>query len=95
MTTPHAATPTFTVECFGVPRLLAGPAVECAGATLTGLARDLGERRPSLRGAVLDPATDWLLPGYVFVVDGQFTRDPDAPLAPGCSVLLVSSAAGG
>jgi hypothetical protein len=44
---------------------------------------------------VLDARTGWPLDGYSFVVDEQFTRDPDLPLHDGISVLLVASAAGG
>ncbi len=96
MTSPNPpAAPTVTVECFGVPRMLAGAAVPCAGDTLAEIARDLGRHAPTLLGAVLDPATGWLLPGYVFVIDSAFTRDPGATIHPGCAVLLVASAAGG
>lgn len=83
------------VECFGVPRLLAGRSIECGGRTLGELAADLARRRPALAGPVLDPATGWLLPGYVFVVEGRFSRDPLLPVGPGAAVLLVAAAAGG
>ncbi|MFM9105610.1 MAG: hypothetical protein ACKOWF_02790, partial [Chloroflexota bacterium] len=92
---PPALAADVPVECFGVPRLLAGPAVPCRGRTLAELARDLGRQRPALLGPVLDPAAGWLLPGYVFVLDGAFTRDPAAPVRPGAAVLLVAAAAGG
>lgn len=84
------------VEVFGVPRLLLGtPRTEAAGDTLGALAADLAAHCPVLAGSVLDPAGGWLLPGYVFVVDGRFTRDRALPIAPTSEVLLVSSVAGG
>jgi molybdopterin converting factor small subunit len=88
--------PTVPVEVFGVPRLLLGTArAEAAGSTLGALAADLAARCPALSGRVLDPETGWLLSGYVFVVDGRFTRDRALPIAPASEVLLVSSVAGG
>ena len=84
------------VEVFGVPRLLLGGSrAEASGETLGALAADLAARCPALAGSVLDPADGWLLPGYVFVVDGRFTRDRALPVAPSSEVLLVSSVAGG
>jgi hypothetical protein len=81
---------------FGVPRLLAGARVVVAsGETLGDLAGDLVRGHPTLAGRVLDRDTGWLLDGYSFVVDEQFTRDRSRPLRPGTSVLLVASAAGG
>lgn len=88
--------PPIQVEVFGVPRLLLGaPRADAAGATLGALSADLAGRCPALAGPVLDPDSGWLLPGYVFVVDGRFTRDPALPVAPASEVLLVSSVAGG
>jgi molybdopterin converting factor small subunit len=88
--------PSFTVELFGVPRLLTGARVLAAsGATLAELAADLVRRYPVLAGRVLDTESGWPLAGYCFVVDEQFTRDRERPLQPGTSVLLVASAAGG
>lgn len=102
MTTPSVERPeqvpivTVAVELFGVPRLLTGcRVVEAAGATLLDLAANLAAQHPDLRGRVLAPESGWLLPGYTFVVDDQFTRDPATALRPGASVLLVSSVAGG
>src|SRR5215212_2977781 len=94
----HPDTPllSITVELFGVPRLLMGArALTANGATLADLAADLVQRSPVLAGRVLDACTGWPLDGYSFVVDEQFTRDPDLPLHAGTSVLLVASAAGG
>ncbi len=91
-----SSSPTVAVEVFGVPRLLLGaPRAEAAGRTLGALAADLVARNPALAGSVLDPETGWLLSGYVFVVDGRFTRDRALPIAPSSEVLLVSSVAGG
>jgi molybdopterin converting factor small subunit len=93
---PDTLTPSVTVELFGVPRLLEGArSISAAGATLADLAADLVRRSPALAGRVLDARTGWPLDGYSFVVDEQFTRDPDLPLHDGISVLLVASAAGG
>jgi molybdopterin converting factor small subunit len=92
----HHSLPSIRVELFGVPRLLMGTrSLTAQGATLTDLAADLVRRCPTLAGRVLDTRTGWPLDGYSFVVDEQFTRDPDLPLHAGSSVLLVASAAGG
>jgi hypothetical protein len=88
------ALPSIVIECFGVPRVLAGARVEACGGTLGDLAGDLARRAPVLSGPVLGP-DGWVLPGYVFVVDGRFTRDPHTLLGPESAVLLVASAAGG
>ena len=91
-TRPHHV----TIELFGVPRLLAGKQTAAGeGLSLGELAADLLRREPALAGRVLDAATGWPLPGYAFVVDERFTRDPHLPLREGVSVLLVASAAGG
>ena len=88
--------PSITVELFGVPRLLAGTrSVVACGETLADLAVDLVRRNPALAGRVLDAGTGWLLDGYSFVVNEQFTRDRNLSLTAGTSVLLVASAAGG
>ncbi|MCA9881116.1 MAG: hypothetical protein KC442_25130 [Thermomicrobiales bacterium] len=84
------------VELFGVPQLLAGRAdITVRGATLAEAAADLMGRAPQLAGAVLHPETGWPLPGYSFVVEERFTRDPALPLADTSAILLVASAAGG
>jgi molybdopterin converting factor small subunit len=93
---PAPADATVTVELFGVPRLLAGRAIETAHRdTLGELAAALAARCPELVGPVLDEATGWLRAGYTFVVDERFTRDAGYPVGPGAAVLLVASAAGG
>lgn len=84
------------VELFGVPRLLARQAsIRVPDGSLAEVARALLGRCPELAGAVIDPATGWLLDGYTFVVGERFSRDPAASIAPGDAVLLVASAAGG
>lgn len=94
---PHpSAGPEHEVELFGVPRLLAGRAcIPARGATLAGVAADLVQQAPQLAGAVLLAETGWLVPGYTFVVDERFTRDPAQPVTAASSILLVASAAGG
>lgn len=87
--------PAIVVECFGVPRVLAGPRLEATGATLGALAADLAARFPVLRGCVIDGDPGWIVNGYTFVVDDRFSRDPGTRVSAGSSVLLVSSAAGG
>jgi hypothetical protein len=93
---PPSSGPTHEVELFGVPRLLAGRArIPVGGATLAEVAASLAQCAPQLAGPVLQAETGWLLPGYSFVVDERFTRDPSQPVVAGASILLVSSAAGG
>ncbi len=84
------------VEFFGSPQLLTGRRqVEVPGRTLREVAGALAHEFPALAGPVIDPATGWLNGGYIFVVDGRFTRDPSYPVGPGSTVLLVSAQAGG
>jgi molybdopterin converting factor small subunit len=84
------------VELFGVPRLLVGQrSLAVAGTTLRELAAGLATRGAPLVGPVIDPATGWLVDGYIFVVDEVFTRDPSRVLSPASTVFLVSSVAGG
>jgi hypothetical protein len=79
-----------------VPRLLAGRSrITVGGSTLAEVAASLAQCAPQLAGPVLQGDTGWPLPGYSFVVDERFTRDPAQPVAAGASILLVSSAAGG
>lgn len=93
---PPPSGPRHEVELFGVPRLLAGRArIPVCGATLLDVAASLAQCAPQLAGPVLQSETGWLLPGYSFVVDERFTRDPSQPVAAGASILLVASAAGG
>jgi hypothetical protein len=93
---PPSSDPTHEVELFGVPRLLAGCSrIPVCGTTLAEVAANLAQRAPQLAGPVLLVETGWLLPGYSFVVDERFTRDPLQLVPAGASILLVSSAAGG
>jgi molybdopterin converting factor small subunit len=89
-------TVTVRVELFGIPQLLTGRRqVEVPGRTLREVAGALAQQFPALAGSVVDPATGWLNGGYLFVVDGRFTRDPSCRVGPESSVLLVSAQAGG
>lgn len=89
-------TATVRVELFGTPQLLTGQRqVEVPGRTLHEIAGALAREFPVLAGPVIDPATGWLNGGYIFVVDGRFTRDASYPVGPESSVLLVSAQAGG
>lgn len=91
-----SSSPRHEVELFGVPRLLAGHArVTVRGTTLAEVAAGLVQGAPQLAGPVLQAQTGWLLPGYSFVVNERFTRDPSQQVPAGASILLVSSAAGG
>jgi hypothetical protein len=93
---PPSSGPRHEVELFGVPRLLAGRArIPVCGAILAEIAASLAQCAPQLAGPVFQAETGWLLPGYSFVVDERFTRDPSQPVAAGASILLVASAAGG
>ncbi len=85
-----------TVELYGLPAVLAGQRrVTANGRTLAELALALARAYPQLSGPVIDPAHGWLNRGYVFVVDGRFTRDPSTLLRPGAEILLVAAQAGG
>ena len=93
---PSVSDPRHEVELFGVPRLLTGRArFTVCGTTLTEIAASLAQCAPQLAGSVLQADTGWLLPGYSFVVDERFTRDPAQPVTADASILLVASAAGG
>jgi molybdopterin converting factor small subunit len=84
------------VELYGLPAVIAGRrTLEVAGTTLAELASALVVACPRLAGPVIDPATGWLNRGYVFVVDGRFTRDPATALESASEILLVAAQAGG
>jgi molybdopterin converting factor small subunit len=92
---PDAAA-TVEIELFGVPRVVTGQRVVWVAAeTLAEVARELAFAYPALVGTVIDREKFWLLNGYTFVVDDEFTRKPDTSVAPDATVLLVSSVAGG
>ncbi len=84
------------VELYGLPAVIAGQrTLEVAGTTLAEIARALVAACPRLAGPVIDPATGWLNRGYLFVVDGRFTRDPATALESAREILLVAAQAGG
>ena len=92
---PDAAA-TVEIELFGVPRVVTGQrAVWVAAETLAEAARELALAYPALLGTVIDREKFWLLNGYTFVVDDEFTRNPETSVALSATVLLVSSVAGG
>jgi molybdopterin converting factor small subunit len=92
---PDAAA-TVEIELFGVPRVVTGQrAVWVVAETLGEAARELATDFPALVGSVIDSDCFWLLNGYTFVVDDEFTRIPETAISPGTTVLLVSSVAGG
>lgn len=85
-----------SIEFYGLPALLVGQRrVAGSGQTLAELVHSLVKTFPQLIGSVIDAETGWLQRGYVFVVNGRFTRDPATPLLPGSEVLLVAAQAGG
>lgn len=87
---------TLRVELYGLPAVLTGQRrVEVTAATLQELVHVLAAQFPSLCGTVIDLDRGWLNRGYIFVVDGRFTRHPATPLHPGSEVLLVAAQAGG
>jgi hypothetical protein len=89
-------TATVRVELFGIPQILTGRwLVEVPGRSLGEIAEVLAQEFPVLVGPVIDPQTGWLNGGYLFVVDGRFTRDVAHPVGPQSTVLLVSAQAGG
>jgi molybdopterin converting factor small subunit len=93
---PHAC----RVELLGPARLVAGVkecAVELEGeVTVRALLPLLAARCPALVGPVLDLERGTLVDGYVLNRNGRdFLADLDATIAPGDSLLLLASSAGG
>ncbi|MCE9557141.1 MAG: MoaD/ThiS family protein [Planctomycetes bacterium] len=86
---------TVQVELFGVPRQRAGQSViEAQGSRLADVLSDLAIRFPALAECCIDG--DRLRAGYVASLGGrQFVTDPQTPLTPGESVLILSADAGG
>jgi len=84
-----------TIELFGVPRLRAG------SAEITVEARSLGEAVRALAVAcpALEPSViqdGKLLAHYLVALNGrQLTADPDTPLSPGDTLVLLSADGGG
>ncbi len=87
------------VEFFGIPRQRAGTSVVCLefGGDRVALAAVVGEltqRFPGLAAACLGDGS--LRPEYLVNLGGErFISDPDFPLNPGDSLLLMSADAGG
>ena len=87
------------VELFGIPRQRAGrPAVRLEFAEdrvpLAAVYKELARRFPDLAAACLDRGR--LRPEFLINVGGErFVSDPDFPLQPGESLLLMSADAGG
>lgn len=84
-----------TVEFYGIPRARSGTATwQTRAATLGELLRAVGERFPQLEGECL--LRGRLASGYTANLNGdRFVTDPETPLQPGDSVLLLSADAGG
>ena len=88
-------TGTVTIELFGVARLRAGcAAVEVAANSLAEALGALVQRCPSLEPEVVHEGL--LCEGFLASRNGErFLPDPASPLAPGDTLLIVSSQAGG
>ncbi len=86
---------TVEVELFGIPRRRAGVAKTTAtGSRLGEVLIDLESRFPGLAESCIEQGE--LRPGYVCNLGGdRFVRDPNAKLAAGDVVLLLSADAGG
>lgn len=86
---------TIQVELFGIPRSRAGVAkTSSRGSRLGEVLVDLETRFPGLAESCIEQGQ--LRPGYVCNLGGdRFVRDPEAPLAAGDVVLLLSADAGG
>ncbi len=86
---------TITVEFFGVPRERAGVKLTtAAGGTLGDLLRGLETRFPRLAGDCLQSGR--LRPGFAANLNGErFVSDPETPLKPGDTLLILSADAGG
>jgi len=84
-----------TVEFFGIARQRAGvAALQVEAASLRQALRELDAKCPALHGVCWD--SNGLLPGYIANRGGErFVSDLDTPLAPGESLLILSTDAGG
>ena len=84
-----------TVEFYGIPRSRAGvERTTAAGLTLGEVLADLGSRYPALAAACLDGRR--LKSGFTANLRGErFLTEPDTPLQPGDTILLLSLDAGG
>jgi molybdopterin converting factor small subunit len=87
---------TVRVGLFGMPRVIAGTSqLDVPGADLQSVLASLIEAVPAMRAQVMQPDGLWLNRGYVFVVNGTFTSDPERRVSPADELLLVSRASGG
>ena len=84
-----------TIELFGVPRLRAGrDAIAVEAASLGEALAALAIACPALAPAVVRSGR--LSPHYLVAKNGlQLTADPETPLAPGDTLVLLSAEAGG
>jgi molybdopterin converting factor small subunit len=84
-----------TVEFYGVPRERAGvKTVTAAGDSLGELLLDVGNQFPQLAAVCLERGR--LRPGFAANLNGErFVSDPDTPLGPGDTLLILSADAGG
>jgi hypothetical protein len=84
------------VELFGMPRVVAGTrSIKASGTYLGDVLQSAVEVAPTLRNYIIDDDGTWLNPAYTFVVDGQFTNDPNQAVSSESDVLLVARASGG
>jgi molybdopterin converting factor small subunit len=83
------------VEFLGIARQRAGvPELDVEASSLGDACSQLCHTLPALRDTCLTDAG--LLPGFLASVNGRtFTRDPNATLATGDSLLILSADAGG
>ncbi len=86
---------TVRVEFFGIPRERAGvTAIDVRATTLGTVCEALRVQLPPFAAACLDG--NRLRPGYLANINGRvFASDPQTPLQPGDSVLILSADAGG
>jgi molybdopterin converting factor small subunit len=84
-----------TVELFGIPRQRAGVARSQAdGCRLRDVLADIVRQFPQLDGECI--ADGRLSRGYLANLNGErFVTDPETPLSPGDSILILSADAGG
>ncbi len=86
---------TIRIEFFGLARRNAGcAAIDVEAATLGEAIECVAEALPAVASACFTGRT--LSSGYLANVNGKrFTRDPESPLNPGDSVLILSNDMGG
>jgi molybdopterin converting factor small subunit len=86
---------TICVEFYGIPKQRAGvDAINVEAATLGAAFLQLSEQLPQFAVACL--AGGRLQPSFLANINGEnFTTDPQTPLEPGDTVLILSADAGG